>query len=109
MLKAFGSNIEIEKIQNKKNIKIIGNKELVSKNIDVPNDLSSSAFFIVSALINNNSHISLKNINNNPTRNGIILALEKMGLNFHFQIKELIIMKMSVILRLLVLTCMDVS
>ena len=79
MLKAFGSNIEIEKIQNKKNIKIIGNKELVSKNIDVPNDLSSSAFFIVSALINKNSHITLKNINNNPTRNGIILALEKMG------------------------------
>ena len=44
MLKAFGSNIEIEKFQNNKIIKIVGNKELVSKNIDVPNDLSSSAF-----------------------------------------------------------------
>ena len=45
----------------------------------MPNDLSSSAFFIVSALINNNSKITLQNINNNPTRNGIILALKKMG------------------------------
>ena len=50
-------------------------------NIDVPNDLSSSAFFIVCALINKNSHIILKNINNNPTRNGLILALMKMGAN----------------------------
>ena len=79
MLQSFGAKIDIKKNNNKKLIKIIGKKELVSKNIDVPNDLSSSAFFIVSALINNNSKIILKNINNNPTRNGILLALEKMG------------------------------
>ena len=79
MLESFGANIEIKKIGNKKIIKIIGQKELVAKNIDVPNDLSSSAFFIVSTLINKNSKIILKNINNNPTRNGIILALIKMG------------------------------
>ena len=35
-------------------------------------DLSSSAFFIVAALINENSKITLKNININPTRNGIL-------------------------------------
>ena len=79
MLQSFGANIEINKIGSKKNIKIIGQKELIGKNIDVPNDLSSSSFFIVSALINKNSKIILKNINNNPTRNGIILALKKMG------------------------------
>ncbi|MDC3156848.1 3-phosphoshikimate 1-carboxyvinyltransferase [Pelagibacteraceae bacterium] len=79
MLISFGANIEIEKIDSKKIIKVTGQNELISKNIDVPNDLSSSAFFIVSALINKNSHIILKNINNNPTRNGIILALKKMG------------------------------
>ncbi len=79
MLKSFGANIKIKKIDNKKCITILGKKELLSKNIDVPNDLSSSAFFIVSALVNKNSKIILKNINNNPTRNGIILALKKMG------------------------------
>ncbi len=79
MLRSFGANIEINKIGNKKIIKIVGEKELIPNNIDVPNDLSSSAFFIVSALINKNSNIILKNINNNPTRNGIILALKKMG------------------------------
>ncbi len=79
MLQSFGANIEIKKIDNNKIIKIVGQKELFPKNIYIPNDLSSSAFFIVSALINKNSHITLKNINNNPTRNGIILALKKMG------------------------------
>ena len=79
MLESFGANIKIKKIDNKKIIKITGQKELFPKNINVPNDLSSSAFFIVSALINDNSHITLKNINNNPTRNGLILALRKMG------------------------------
>ena len=79
MLKYFGADIQINKVKNKKIIKIRGTKELMSNNIDVPNDLSSSAFFIIAALINKNSHIILKNINNNPTRNGLILALQKMG------------------------------
>ena len=79
MLSSFGANIEVNFEDRKKIIKIIGQNELFSNNIDVPNDLSSSAFFIVAALINNNSKIILKNINNNPTRNGIILALNKMG------------------------------
>ena len=79
MLESFGANIEIKKDNNKKLIKLVGQKELLSKDIDVPNDLSSSAFFIVAALIVKNSNIILKNINNNPTRNGIIIALKKMG------------------------------
>ena len=79
MLESFGAKIDVRKNNNNKLIKIIGKKELVSKNIDVPNDLSSSAFFIVSALINDNSKVILQNINNNQTRNGLLLALEKMG------------------------------
>ncbi len=79
MLESFGANIEISKNSNKKLIKLQGKKELNSKNIDVPNDLSSSAFFIVAALIHNNSNLILKNINNNPTRNGVLFALKKMG------------------------------
>ena len=47
MLKYFGADIQINKVKNKKIIKIRGKKELMSNNIDVPNDLSSSAFFII--------------------------------------------------------------
>jgi len=79
MLQSFGANIDVKQMNKKKQITIIGQKELHSKSIDVPNDLSSSSFFIVSALINKNSHLILKNINNNSSRNGILVALKKMG------------------------------
>ncbi len=79
MLKAFNADIQIENFDNKKSIKIRGCKELSSQNINVPSDLSSSAFFIVAALINHDSKILIKNVNLNPTRNGIIIALKKMG------------------------------
>ena len=62
MLDYFGASINVSKKLNKKIIKIKGQKELLSKNISVPSDLSSSAFFIIAALINDNSHILLKNI-----------------------------------------------
>ena len=81
MLESFEANIDLKKNDNKTEITIIGKKELTPKNIDVPADLSSSAFFIVAALINKNSEITLKNININPTRNGILIALKKMGAN----------------------------
>ena len=79
MLKYFDANIEIKKIDQNNHIYIKGNKELSSKNIYVPNDLSSAAFFIVAALINDNSQIEMKNINLNPTRDGFISAIIKMG------------------------------
>tara|TARA_B100001057_G_C22787224_1_gene926095 strand:- start:93 stop:1391 length:1299 start_codon:yes stop_codon:yes gene_type:complete len=87
MLESFGANLKIEKDNYKKVIKINGKKEFNSKNISIPNDLSSSAFFIIGALINKNSKLLLKDINNNPTRNGIILALKRMGakINIHNQ------------------------
>ena len=81
MLESFEANIDLKKNGNKTEIIIVGKKELTPKNIDVPADLSSSAFFIVAALINKNSEITLKNININPTRNGFLIALKKMGAN----------------------------
>ncbi len=83
MLESFGADILIKKEGEKKIINIKGKKELKAKNINIPCDLSSSAFFIVAALINKDSKILLKNININPTRNGILLALKKMKANIN--------------------------
>ena len=88
MLEAFDADIIIRKEKTKKIIEINGKKELKSRNIIVPSDLSSSAFFIVAALINENSKITLKNININPTRNGILIALKKMGANINYKNKR---------------------
>ena len=84
MLEAFNAGISVKKVDEKSIIEITGKKELVSKNIDVPSDLSSSAFFIVAALIHKNSNIILRNINMNPTRNGLMIALMKMGAKINF-------------------------
>jgi len=95
MLESFAANIEINKNNEETIIHIHGKNKLLPRNITVPSDLSSSAFFIVGALINKNSNIILKNININPTRNGIVLALKKMGakidlLNEHYVNNEIV-------------------
>jgi len=81
MLRSFGAELEVKKNGTETLISIYGNKELKANNIDIPKDLSSSAFFIVAALINKGSKISMSNININPTRDGILKALNKMGAN----------------------------
>ena len=79
MLKSFEADIDIKKEDERKIITVTGQKELIAKNIEVPSDLSSCAFFIVAALINKNSKLILNNININPTRDGILKALLLMG------------------------------
>ena len=88
MLKSFGADINVEKKNNQTSIYIKGKQELKSKNIHVPSDLSSSAFFIIAALINKGSKINLNNININPTRDGILKALKKMGAKINIKNKK---------------------
>lgn len=52
---------------------------LQATDIVVPNDISSAAFFIVAGTLLPNSTLKLPNIGINPTRDGILRALSKMG------------------------------
>ena len=88
MLQAFGADINLEKNNNQTSIFIKGKQELKSNNINVPSDLSSSAFFIIAALINRGSKINLNNININPSRDGILKALKKMGAKISIENKR---------------------
>ena len=75
MLNYFGADIRTE------NGVIISKpvKELYAKDINVPGDISSAAFFMVAGLIRKDSHIIIKNVGINPTRTGIIDALKIMN------------------------------
>jgi 3-phosphoshikimate 1-carboxyvinyltransferase len=76
MLKAMGAPIQV----NGNTVRIRRpNHALQPINIIVPGDISSAAFLIVAACIVEDSHVILKNIGINPTRNGIIQALQQMG------------------------------
>ena len=75
MLRLFGANIKIERLK----VRIKKSKLVSSLAIDIPADVSSSAFFIVLAALLPEAHLSIKSVGINPTRAGIIKALQKMG------------------------------
>ena len=54
-------------------------EELTAKDIYVPGDISSAAYFIAAALICPNSEITIENVGVNPTRTGIIDVFVNMG------------------------------
>ena len=65
-------------------ITVQGRKKIVAKDIQIPADISSAAFFIVAALIKEGSDVLLENIGVNPLRTGIIDVLLEMGANIKF-------------------------
>ena len=70
-------------IQKKKNydlIRVVGKKKIRPLNYTVPSDISSSAFFITLTVLSKNSELTLKNVNINPTRIGILKILKLMGI-----------------------------
>jgi 3-phosphoshikimate 1-carboxyvinyltransferase len=75
MLPSYGAKIKIEGFK----IKIKGGQELKARNIDVPGDFSSAAFFIAAALLISDSYITIKGVGINPTRTGLLDVLEAMG------------------------------
>lgn len=75
MLDYFGANIEY----TSKDVCLKGNSELKAKDIFVPGDISSAAFFIVGASILEGSSIVIKEVGLNPSRTGIIKVLKSMG------------------------------
>jgi 3-phosphoshikimate 1-carboxyvinyltransferase len=86
MLKAFGANVKV----NENTVSIYPVEKLNAQEIIVPSDISSAAFFIAAVLIVPGSKIIIKNVCVNPTRDGIIEILQKMGADIKLEnLKEL--------------------
>ncbi len=88
MLKGMGANLECKMENVKWKIKIHPlTKKLEPLNIEVPNDPSSAFFFAVAAAITDSIAI-IKNVTLNPTRIESYKALEKMGADIEYVLKE---------------------
>lgn len=75
MLSYFGCDIT-----NKDGIIHMDSKcKLKGRNIYIPGDISSAAYFIVAATLVKDSNLIIKKVGINPTRTGIINVLKKMG------------------------------
>ena len=77
--------IKIKLNKNYDFIKISKVHRIKKLNYSIPSDISSSAFFIVLATLSKNSQLTIKNVNINPSRIGIISILKKMGANIKFE------------------------
>jgi len=75
MLGAAGATIE----RDGDTVVVQPAERLESGRIVVPTDLSSAAFFLVAALLVDDSQVSLAEVGINPTRTGLLSILERMG------------------------------
>ena len=75
MLSAMGADLTVDNLD----ITVKPTNDLTAVNVDVPGDISSSAFFLVLGAIMPNSQITVTNVGINPTRTGIIDVLKDMG------------------------------
>lgn len=76
MLEAMGVPIEV---RDGKRITITSGFELHARDMEVPGDISSAAFFLVAAAITPGSHVKLSHVGLNATRTGVLEVLQEMG------------------------------
>ncbi len=75
MMRAFGVHLKIQ--ENTVTVQPVDRFE--AREIHVPGDLSSAAFFIVGALLLPNSELLIRDVGINPTRSGFLEILRRMG------------------------------
>ena len=74
MVKAMGAAVEADGLTL-----ILHPARLQAVDIDVPGDISSAAFWLVAGLCHPNSRVVVRGVGLNPSRTGIIEALQAMG------------------------------
>lgn len=81
MLAAFGWPIEFRP----GHARLSGGHRLLAKDIQVPADFSSAAFFIVAATLIPGSDLLIKSVGMNPRRTGLLATLQLMGADIQKQ------------------------
>src|SRR5215471_9087193 len=74
-LREFGADLTVAGDR----ITLAGRPKLAARNLQVPSDLSSAAFFIVAALVVPGSRLSIRGVGLNPTRSALLDLLTGMG------------------------------
>ena len=75
LLNYFG----VEVVTEGNRIAIEGGQKVTARDLVVPGDVSSAAFWIVAAAVTPGSKLTLTNVGLNPTRTAIITVLKRMG------------------------------
>jgi 3-phosphoshikimate 1-carboxyvinyltransferase len=76
MMVAFGANLRVDPDYT---VHVSGDKPLRGQRVEVPGDISAAAFLIVAATLLPGSDILIRRVGINPTRSGVLEALNLMG------------------------------
>jgi 3-phosphoshikimate 1-carboxyvinyltransferase len=74
-LREFGADVDVQK----RSITVTGRPRLFGRELQVPGDLSSAAFFLVAALLVPESTLTIHGVGLNPTRSSLLDFLSEMG------------------------------
>lgn len=77
MLRSFGAELTID--PETCSATVTGPARLKGQTVVVPGDISSAAFWLVAGAIVPDSDLTIENVGVNPTRTGVLEALEQMG------------------------------
>ncbi|HET9883369.1 MAG TPA: 3-phosphoshikimate 1-carboxyvinyltransferase [Candidatus Binatia bacterium] len=75
MIKGFGGEVRLDG----RHVSVQGGQTLHGKDVRIPGDISSAAFFLVAAALRPASQIVVRRVGVNPTRDGVIEILRRMG------------------------------
>jgi 3-phosphoshikimate 1-carboxyvinyltransferase len=74
-LREFGADVDVQGLS----VAVTGRPKLQGRELRVPGDLSSAAFFLVAALIVPESSLTIRGVGLNPTRSALLDFLAEMG------------------------------
>ena len=81
MLRGFGAKLDVGEEEGERIIRLTGQTDLQPRDLVVPGDPSSAAFFMVAATLVEGSDLTIRNVGMNPTRAGLVGVLRQMGAN----------------------------
>lgn len=88
MLQAFGADLTLD--QAACTVTVHGPAHLTGQTVIVPGDISSAAFWLVGAAITPGSELVIENVGVNPTRTGILEALQAMNADITLENQRLV-------------------
>jgi 3-phosphoshikimate 1-carboxyvinyltransferase len=77
MIKGFGGSVEVQC----RAVSVAGHQRLSGREVLIPGDISSAAFFMVAAAIVPGSDVLIRDVGVNRTRAGVLEILRRMGAN----------------------------
>ena len=80
MIKGFGGEARVDG----RSVTVAGGQKLSAREVRIPGDISSAAFFLAAAAMVPGSEIMVRNVGVNPTRDGVIEVLRRMGAKIEF-------------------------